>query len=110
MGFAIFLTVLVAIVFAYLHYKKNQTVLDLEAKVAELQQVVEGWFKKKGEPIHFGSDNGVHVDDTSVQGTVDAKQYSVNGVPGWSGTFTTVDVHAITVTNGIVTEVTEKPE
>ena len=73
-----------------------------------------------GDAITTGSNNtiiGDYSGTTALSNTVviaagtterlkiTATSFSVNGVPGVSGTFTTADSNTVTVTNGIITEI-----
>lgn len=45
------------------------------------------------------------VSKLQVVGAVNATSYTVGGVAGATGTFTTVDSKTVTVTNGIITSI-----
>jgi hypothetical protein len=53
----------------------------------------------------IGVKNTAPAYDVDVTGTVNASTYRVGGTLGASGTFTTVDLKTVTVTNGIITSI-----
>lgn len=56
-----------------------------------------------GDWIHTGNYTLTGLLD--VTGNTDSTTYSVNGVPGWTGTFATGDSRTVTVAHGIITNV-----
>lgn len=56
-----------------------------------------------GDYVHTGNYNLTGLLD--VTGNTDSTTYSVNGTPGWSGTFATGDSRAVTVVSGLITNV-----
>lgn len=56
-----------------------------------------------GDYIHTG--NYLLTGLLAVTGNTDSTTYSVNGVPGWTGTFSTAAVLTVTVAHGIITNV-----
>lgn len=56
-----------------------------------------------GNWIHAG--NYTLTGNMIVIGNTDSTTYSVNGVPGWTGTFATGDSRTVTVVSGLITNV-----